>query len=99
MIQDLEQFYERPGETYVRRAAEMFSADPVPRPGNADQFADGGGPAFIPSVFTNPLQAEREAEGADLRRTAAHRPHHGTAAHEPGARPQADAHPRGRPRL
>jgi hypothetical protein len=63
VIQDLEQFYERPGETYVRRAAEMFSADPVPRPGNANQFADGGGPAFIPSVFTNPLQAEREAEG------------------------------------
>jgi hypothetical protein len=63
VIQDLEQFYERPGETYVRRAAEMFSADPVPRPGYANQFADGGGPAFIPSVFTNPLQAEREAEG------------------------------------
>ncbi len=45
VIQDLEQFYERPDETYVRRAAAMFSADPVPRPGNANQFANGGGPA------------------------------------------------------
>ncbi|HLH14580.1 MAG TPA: hypothetical protein VKV16_07295 [Solirubrobacteraceae bacterium] len=65
VIQDLEQFYEAPGETYERRVAEMFSADPVPRPGNADQFADGGGPAFIPSAFANPQQAEREAEGGD----------------------------------
>jgi hypothetical protein len=62
-ILDLEQFYERPSETYVRREAAMFSADPVPRPGNADQFTDGGGPAFVPNVFTGPFQAEREAEG------------------------------------
>jgi hypothetical protein len=63
LILDLEQFYERPGETYVRRTAEMFSSDPVPRSGNADQFTDGGGPAFIPNAFSNPLQAQREAEG------------------------------------
>ncbi len=61
-IQDLEQFYERPGETYVRRAAEMFSADPVPRLGNADQFTNGGGPTAIPNIF-NPLKAVSEAEG------------------------------------
>jgi hypothetical protein len=63
VIQDLEQFYERPTETYVRRAAAMFSADPVPRPGNADQFTDGGGPTAIPNIFTNPLKAVSEAEG------------------------------------
>jgi hypothetical protein len=63
VIQDLEQFYERPKETYVRREAEMFSADPVPRPGNANQFINGGGPAFIPNVFTNPQQAASEAKG------------------------------------
>ncbi len=62
-ILDLEQFYARPSETYVRREAAMFSADPVPRPGNADQFTNGGGPAFVPSVFNGPQQAEREAEG------------------------------------
>ena len=43
-IQDLEQFYEAPGETYARRAAAMFSADPLPSAGNANQFANGGGP-------------------------------------------------------
>jgi hypothetical protein len=64
VIQDLEQFYERPAETYVRREAEMFSADPVPRPGNANQFLDGGGPTAIPNIFTNPLKAVSEAEGA-----------------------------------
>jgi hypothetical protein len=63
VIQDLEQFYEAPSETYVRREAEMFSADPVPRPGNANQFANGGGPAFIANVFSNPQQAAREAAG------------------------------------
>ncbi|HTZ64516.1 MAG TPA: hypothetical protein VMB51_10455 [Solirubrobacteraceae bacterium] len=64
VIQDLEQFYERPGETYVRRTAEMFSADPVPRSGNQDPYTNGGGPAFIPSIFSGPQQAEREAEGS-----------------------------------
>jgi hypothetical protein len=63
LIQDLEQFYERPGETYVRRAAAMFSANPVPRQGNADQFTGGGGPAFIPNAFANTASASREAEG------------------------------------
>jgi hypothetical protein len=65
VIQDLEQFYDRPKETYVRRAAGMFSADPVPRPGNADQYTNGGGPAFIPVAFDNPEQATSEAEGTD----------------------------------
>lgn len=64
VIQDLEQFYERPDETYTRRAAEMFSADPVPRAANSDPYTNGGGPAFIPNVFAGTQQAEREAEGA-----------------------------------
>jgi hypothetical protein len=64
VIQDLEQFYERPSETYVRREAAMFSADPVPRPGNADQFANGGGPTAIPNIFSNPQRVLGEAEGA-----------------------------------
>lgn len=64
VILDLEQFYERPGETYTRRAAEMFSADPVPRSANPDPYTDGGGPAFIPDTFAGAQQAEREAQGA-----------------------------------
>jgi hypothetical protein len=63
LIQDLEQFYERPAETYVRRTADMFSANPVPRRGNADQFTGGGGPTSIANVPVSPEAAEREAEG------------------------------------
>ncbi len=63
VIMDLEQFYEKPTETYVQRVSEMFSAEPPPRPGNADQFTNGGGPAFIPNLATGTEQAQREAEG------------------------------------
>lgn len=63
VIEDLEQFYEYPQETYVRRVAAMFSADPPPAYGNADQFTNGGGPAYVPVVFTSDEQAQREAEG------------------------------------
>jgi hypothetical protein len=72
VIQDLEQFYERPGQPYVRRAAEVFSANPVPRQGNADQFTNGGGPAFIPNGLANPANATGEAEGTT---TFDHQPH------------------------
>ena len=63
-IQDLQQFYARPGETYVRRAAEMFSANPVPRRGNADQFSNGGGPTAIANLYVGPEAAAREAAGS-----------------------------------
>lgn len=64
VIEDLAQFYERPGETYIRRAAEMFGAAPVPRQGNADQFTNGGGPAFISNLPAGASVAQREAEGS-----------------------------------
>jgi hypothetical protein len=63
VIQDLEQFYERPKETYTRRVAAMFSSDPVPSPGYPDQFTNGGGPAFLPNLFDGPADAAREASG------------------------------------
>ncbi len=63
VIQDLEQFYERPNETYLRRAAEMFTANPVPSPGYSDQFTNGGGPAYVPNFFVGPPGAQREAAG------------------------------------
>jgi hypothetical protein len=62
LIQDLEQFYERPAETYIRRAAEMFTSNPVPSAGYPDQFTNGGGPAFLPNFFVGPAGAQREAE-------------------------------------
>jgi hypothetical protein len=61
VIMDLEQFYEAPKETYQRRTAAMFSADPLPSAGNADQFANGGGPAFLPNHFVDAGDAEQEA--------------------------------------
>jgi hypothetical protein len=64
VIQDLEQFYERPGETYERREAEMFSADPLPRSADQDPYTNGGGPSVVENVFAGAQQAEREAEGA-----------------------------------
>ncbi|MGA2453832.1 MAG: hypothetical protein ABSG93_09960 [Solirubrobacteraceae bacterium] len=64
LIQDLEQFYARPGETYERRVAEMFSSAPPPNTGNADQFTDGGGPAFVRNEYLGTTAAEREARGS-----------------------------------
>jgi hypothetical protein len=61
-IQDLEQFYQAPGETYERRVAAMFSARPLPSTGNTNQFTNGGGPAFLPNRFVAPEMAEYEAE-------------------------------------
>lgn len=63
IIEDLSQWYERPDETYVQRAAEMFGSAPVPRTGNADQFTNGGGPAFISNLPANVEAAKWEAEG------------------------------------
>ncbi len=65
VIQDLEQFYSAPEETYVRREAAMFTSNPLPRQGNPDQFTNGGGPTAIPVVFTNPQAAAHEAEGTE----------------------------------
>jgi len=61
LIQDLEQFYERPRETFTRRCSAMFTSNPPPSTGNTDQFTDGGGPAYIPNFFVGPTGAEREA--------------------------------------
>jgi hypothetical protein len=72
VIQDLEQFYEEPGETYLRRAAEMFGAAPVPSEGYADQFTNGGGPAFLANVFAGTRQAEYEARGMNTYDGQAH---------------------------
>jgi hypothetical protein len=58
VIQDLEAFYAREGEagqdedeTSLERVQYMFRSNPPPSLGNADQFANGGGPAFLFTVF------------------------------------------------
>jgi hypothetical protein len=63
VIQDLAQFYATPqqdppdGETFQERVQYAFRSnqkgtqDGLPADGNADQFTDGGGPAFLNNTF------------------------------------------------
>jgi hypothetical protein len=41
----------------------MFRSDPIPSVGKHDQFANGGGPAFLDNVFQGTGDAERNAAG------------------------------------
>jgi len=63
VIQDLVKFYATPaqdppaGETFLERVQYMFRSnqrgtiDGLPADGNADQFTNGGGPAFLNNTF------------------------------------------------
>jgi hypothetical protein len=65
VIEDLYQFYATPGQDsrrpdgepfaercqYMFRSNQLGTTNGIPHPGNTDQFADGGGPAFIANVF------------------------------------------------
>lgn len=62
-IQDLAQFYANPDEPFTERCQYMFRSNPIPAAGNADQFANGGGPAFLENVFQGTGDALRNAEG------------------------------------
>jgi hypothetical protein len=58
LIEDLEQFYAEP---YGERVQCMFRPNPPPARGNADQFTDGGGPAFLQNAFHDPGNARAGA--------------------------------------
>lgn len=58
LIEDLEQFYAEP---YLERVQSMFRPDPPPARGDADQFTDGGGPAFLQNNFDGPGGAQAGA--------------------------------------
>ena len=74
----MEQFLELPnvnpdapeGETYQERVQYMFrsnqlgTAHGLPSEGNADQFKDGGGPAFLKNVFQGVNDAAMGAHAA-----------------------------------
>jgi hypothetical protein len=78
-IQDLYQFFATPsqsqdgaGEPYIERVQYMFesnrlgTADGLPSDGNTDQFANGGGPAFLNNVFQGAgaaLASARDSSG------------------------------------
>jgi hypothetical protein len=69
VIQDLPQFYanaqEDPpeGETFEERVQYMFRSNPMPSHGDADQFTNGGGPAFLPNAFQGINDAFANATG------------------------------------
>ena len=54
-----------PGDdgTFLEHVQYMFRADPPPAMGNANQFIDGGGPAFLPNVFQGFDDAAKSAQG------------------------------------
>jgi hypothetical protein len=58
LIEDLEQFYAEP---YDERVQAMFRPNPPPARGAADQFTDGGGPAFLQNTFHDPADASAGA--------------------------------------
>jgi len=75
VIEDLGQFYAEP---YLDRVQCMFRSNPPPTQGNADQFTDGGGPAFLDNTFRDPGDAAQNAAGFDTP-GGAHRLGHLTA--------------------
>jgi hypothetical protein len=75
VIEDLGQFY---GQPYADRVQCMFRSNPPPAAGNADQFTDGGGPAFLDNTFRDPGDAAANAAGIDTP-GGAHRLGHLTA--------------------
>jgi hypothetical protein len=76
VIEDLYQFYATPGqdsrrpdgEPFTERCQYMFTSNQlgtpngIPAAGNADQFTNGGGPAFINNVFQGTSSAADEAQ-------------------------------------
>jgi len=61
LIQDLEQFYDARDEPFTERVQYMFRSNPIPTTGNANQFANGGGPAFLDNIFQGSGDAFRNA--------------------------------------
>jgi len=70
VIEDLEQFYlgaadTSAGQTYLERVQYMFRSNPPPALGRKDQFAGGGGPAYLDNLFNGVLDAEDNAQGVN----------------------------------
>jgi hypothetical protein len=75
VIEDLGQFYADP---YAERVQCMFRSNPPPSAGAADQFTNGGGPAFLENTFRNADDAAENAAGMSTP-DGAHRLGHLTA--------------------
>jgi hypothetical protein len=64
VIEDLGQWYAN-DEPYTERAQYMFRSNPIPSLGNADQFTNGGGPAFFDNAFQGVDDALHNAKGVN----------------------------------
>lgn len=69
VILDLDQFFDldetgKPGPdgSYLERVQYMFRSTPPPAQGHADQYTNGGGPAFLENDFKGTGDARRSAE-------------------------------------
>jgi len=62
LVLDLAEWYD---ETYAERVQYMFRSNPIPAPGEDDQFTDGGGPAFLDAPFQGREDALHNALGVD----------------------------------
>jgi hypothetical protein len=71
VIEDLAQFYALPsasdaeGEPYTERVQYMFRSNPIPSTGQADQFNNGGGPAYFSNVFQGTGDAASNAQAVN----------------------------------
>lgn len=70
VIMDLQQFYDvndagvpQDDAQFTERVQYMFRSTPPPSEGNADQYTDGGGPAFLENTFQGTDDALRSAQG------------------------------------
>ncbi|MFJ3231158.1 hypothetical protein [Streptomyces sp. NPDC086787] len=70
VIMDLQQFYDvddngvpQDDAMFTERVQYMFRSTPPPSEGNADQYTDGGGPAFLENTFQGTDDALRSAQG------------------------------------
>jgi hypothetical protein len=69
-ILDMRQWFDlnaanKPGSdgTFLEHVQYMFRSNPPPSMGRADQFTNGGGPAFLPNAFQGLGDAARNAAG------------------------------------
>jgi hypothetical protein len=63
VILDLPQFYATPQVQYMFRSNDSSTADGLPSDGFADQFTNGGGPAFLENRFQGTGDAALNAQG------------------------------------
>src|SRR5260370_14480766 len=99
-IEDLYQFYNLPGQDprrpdgepftercqYMFRSNQLGTPNGIPAAGSADQFTNGGGPAFVNNLFPGTPPAAARAPDTPAAFTPAHPPPHAPLhAHPPHA--------------